>query len=308
LLWIVRLVITGGAFALVSRSIRLEELLERLRHVAPLAFAGVLVAALVPLFFLGVRWWILLRANAFDVSLPRALLVSYAGAFFNNFLPGAVGGDIAKILLLAPGESRRAALAGTVILDRVVGLVVLMCVAAACISPFLGRFLDPSLGYLVWGGLGLLVLAVAAFSSPRLQPLLARLPFGIPLLQIREVFRSLRGRGEILAGVLVCSVATQLALVGLALAVSRAIGMQGTEAWMFFAFVPTALLAAGLPISIGGWGVQEFVYAELFGRIGGVDPSQAVALSVVFKLAQLLASAPGGLLYLFGALGRNGAR
>lgn len=307
-MWTVRLAITGAAFALVSRSIHLEEVLESLQNVEPLPFAGVLAAALVPLFFPGVRWWLLLRANAFGVPLSRALLVSYAGAFFNNFLPGAVGGDIAKVLLVSPGESRRTALAGTVIVDRVVGLAVLMCVAAACISPFLGRLPDRSLAQLVWGSLALLVLGVAALSSPLLHSLLARFPFGAAVLQVGLVFRSLRGQTGILAGVVACSIATQLGIIGVALGIARAIGMQGAETWMFFAFVPIAVLAAGLPISIGGWGVQEFVYAELFGRLAGVDASQAVALSVVLKLSQLLASVPGGLLYLFGVLGPSGSR
>jgi uncharacterized membrane protein YbhN (UPF0104 family) len=74
---------------------------------------------------------------------------------------------------------------------------------------------------------------------------------------------------------------------------------------MFFIFEPIIFIVTALPISVGGWGVQEFVYKETFGTFGGIDPNQAIALSVLYKLSLILVSIPGGLLFAMGATQRR---
>jgi len=73
----------------------------------------------------------------------------------------------------------------------------------------------------------------------------------------------------------------------------------------FFIFEPIIFIVTALPISIGGWGVQEFVYQRLFGDFGGMDPNHAIALSILYKLSLILMSIPGGLLFALGATRRR---
>jgi hypothetical protein len=63
--------------------------------------------------------------------------------------------------------------------------------------------------------------------------------------------------------------------------------------------VPVALLAASVPISIGGWGVREGVLVELLAA-QGIAADSGLALSVLFGLALALASLPGGAWWLGG--------
>ncbi|MHC4606237.1 MAG: lysylphosphatidylglycerol synthase domain-containing protein, partial [Planctomycetota bacterium] len=63
-----------------------------------------------------------MRWRWLSAPFGRVLCISFAGAFFNLFLPGAAGGDIAKAVLSARGEERKAAIVGTILLDRVIGL------------------------------------------------------------------------------------------------------------------------------------------------------------------------------------------
>jgi hypothetical protein len=86
---------------------------------------------------------------------------------------------------------------------------------------------------------------------------------------------------------------------------ARAMGIPGVGLWMFFIFEPIIFIVSALPISVGGWGVQEFIYKETFGTFGGVDPNQAIALSVLYKLSLILFSIPGGLLFAMGATQRR---
>jgi uncharacterized membrane protein YbhN (UPF0104 family) len=70
-------------------------------------------------------------------------------------------------------------------------------------------------------------------------------------------------------------------------------------------FEPVIFIVTALPISVGGWGVQEGAYAFLFGTFAGMDPNQAVALSVLYKLSMVIVSIPGGLLFALGAARRS---
>ena len=76
------------------------------------------------------RWWLLLEAQDVDVA-PRQLFSSYLVAlFFNNLLPSNIGGDVVRIGDTAK-LARSKTLATTVVLvDRVMGLMGLVLVAA----------------------------------------------------------------------------------------------------------------------------------------------------------------------------------
>ena len=96
-------------------------------------FFLILAAYFVPFTLMGLRWWLLLRGHGFRVPFSLVFLMNYAGIFFNNFLPGGVGGDLTKAFLAASGEERKAAVVGTILLDRIVGLVAMILMGAACV-------------------------------------------------------------------------------------------------------------------------------------------------------------------------------
>jgi hypothetical protein len=70
---------------------------------------------------------------------------------------------------------------------------------------------------------------------------------------------------------------------------------------MFFIFEPIIFIVTALPISVGGWGVQEHFYELLFSGFGGIDRNEAIALSILYKLSLILVSIPGGILFAMGA-------
>jgi uncharacterized membrane protein YbhN (UPF0104 family) len=271
----------------------------------PLFFA-MLAAMLVPYYLLSLRWWLLLRGHGFDVPLGRVFFVTYAGYFFNNFLPGSVGGDLTKAILASAGEGRKAAIAGTIILDRVIGLAVMIVLGAASMTPFVSRFTDPRLAWLVYGLLGAMVVGYAVYFSPLFRKLIGVLPFRKTVEELDGVFRSAKEKKVLVLQAAALSLAAQAAGILIIYGLARAMGIPGIGLWMFFIFEPIIFIVTALPISVGGWGVQEFVYRELFGGFGGVDPAQAIALSVLYKLTMILASIPGGMLFAGGAARRRG--
>ncbi len=85
-----------------------------------------------------VRWCYLVRALGIDLSLRDALRIGFVGYLFNLAPLGIVGGDLLKAWMLArekPGDrsdkpSNRAKAFASVIVDRIVGLYVLLLFAA----------------------------------------------------------------------------------------------------------------------------------------------------------------------------------
>lgn len=268
---------------------------------------GLMLAALfVPFLLLAWRWWLLLRGHGFPAPYGRVFLVNYAGIFFNHLLPGGVGGDLTKAVLAATGEERKAAVVATVLLDRLIGLAVLIVLGAVCLIPFAGRFEDRRVVAVVYGLAGAVLLAYLLYFNGRLRAWLGpRLPFAGVRAQLDGVFRSAKEHPRLMAAAAGISLASQVVTILVIYGMARALGLERTPLWMFFVFEPILFIVNAVPITPGGWGVQEGAYAYLFGTFGGMSPSEAVALSVLFKIGMLAASVPGGLLFALGATRRR---
>ena len=50
-----------------------------------------------------------------------------------------------------------------------------------------------------------------------------------------------------------------------------------------------------IPISISGWGVQEFSITYAFSTLAGVDPANSLVLGIMLRALYVLVSLPGAL-------------
>src|SRR5262249_47444114 len=55
--------------------------------------------------------------------------IGFIGLLFSQVIPGAVSGDVVKVVMLAREQERRTAAAATVVMDRIVGLFALALLA-----------------------------------------------------------------------------------------------------------------------------------------------------------------------------------
>jgi uncharacterized protein (TIRG00374 family) len=89
-------------------------------HLEFFFLALVLCLASVLLSF--VRWFVLVRAVGLPFRIRDALRLGMVGYFFNNFLPGSIGGDVLKAAFLAREQDRRTVAVATVVMDRMFAL------------------------------------------------------------------------------------------------------------------------------------------------------------------------------------------
>ena len=234
-----------------------------------------------------VRWAIFLRVLGIRLPAWDVLRLSFVGLFFNNFLVGAVGGDAVKVVwLAAKGHGKTAALL-SVIMDRMSGFGALVL----CSLIFMLSRLDWLMRSAVVAGLikGVFIYLVAvvgltAFSLlMSAKGLTSHLPRRFPgremIIKFTEAYFQFvtAWRQTLIASIL--SVAMLLAYFLTFYFSARAFGLQ-VPVEEFFAFMPAVDIISALPISLGGFGVREQLFATVLGELWGAPAAQAVSISL----------------------------
>jgi glycosyltransferase 2 family protein len=232
------------------------------------------------------RWCLLARGLGMRISLPKAVADCYQALFLNAVLPAGMLGDLHR----AVGHGRRAGDIGrgvrAFVLERLVGLVVLVGVAAAVLAAepallgVLGE-LVPGAGWI--GVVCLVALPVLGWLlRERLRPMAD---------DVRAVLRS--GGGPGILGLSVLALAGYLATFVVA---ARAVGATAPVTELLPLLI-LALLVMALPFNVGGWGPREAVAAVGFGAVG-LGAAQGFAAAVAYGVLCMVACLPGGAVLL----------
>jgi len=239
------------------------------------------LAVALGLYFLMVvasawRWGLLLDAQGVHLR-ARALTESFLVAtFFNNFLPSNIGGDVVRIADTAKPARSRTLAASVVLVDRGIGLLglVLLAAVAATVAASSGSADGPVPSYALWLGFGgALALAVPAVLAPHglervLNPLRTFHPVwvGARLQQLTGVFTRFRQAPGALAGCFVGAVVVQALLVAFYAAVAHSINVP-VSPWHMAVVVPMSFLVQMVPISVNGFGLREATFSFYFTRL-----------------------------------------
>ena len=267
----------------------------------PGGLALALGSLLLGLVFGVTRWWRILNLAGCPSTWANTLRLSFLGVFFNLIFPGITGGDVPKaVMVVREHPERRADALTTVVLDRLIGVWALVLLATGVAWAGGEAFAPlrlPSLGALLAGSLGIyLVLVPGPRRALGLDRILERLPQGERLKKLEVASELFRGHPGELLGSVVLSLANHLAVALGVLMIGRALG-DDLEALAYLAIVPVVSLVSALPISPGGWGVGEAAYGTLFGMLGA-EPALGVAVSVTFRLCNVVLGLIGGLFLL----------
>jgi len=318
------LVAIGGLIYLAATTwtATFEQALRRLEWSWALGGVGVYLVAQT---LLATRWMGLLKVHHIHISLVKAVQLTYLGLFYNNLMPGAVGGDLLKGWYVThhSGKAQRLAAAVTVFVDRLVGLIGMILVGALA-SLFVGGDLAIPLGggnlevrVLIWFLLGCLVLGGAVFLSRRvrrtllLTVVLEKLPFAKGLRQVDSAIRIYRGQpGSVGVALLLTAVIQGFSIVAVYM-LCKALHLDNVRFLQCLIIMPIVwLISAAVPVP-GGLGVMENLFVPFFAR--AIEPgvmmgtacweevvALAAALAVMNRLMICVCSLPGGLVPVFG--------
>jgi len=304
---VLRLAIGVGILVYLAKSgqINLSSLV-RLFQAWPITLLAVGLM-LLDIFIMSIRASLLFRNARLSLSLGNSFQLNLIGFLFSTFLPGAAGGDIAKVVYATrENHGRRAEVVTVLILDRLVGLFSLVLLPLLFAPffldllrsvPVLRRLLytDALLAGFMLGGTALVMFFVSTRSW--VAWLLGKWP-GIKSLALR-VLDAMAAHGKA-RGTLFFALLLSL-LANAALVMVTALGLYAVNPASFsmkLALVaPMGHLVNSLPLTPGGIGVGETAFNALFtltGMSGGAET--LLCLRVWNVLVGLL----GLLVYLLG--------
>ena len=234
-----------------------------------------------------VRWQILLRIQGIRLSWLRAGAIVMIGLFFNQFLPGGVGGDAMRLYFvfkLAPGRKVGATL--SVAMDRLLGLLTLLFLAGMSLSlRFNALTRSSSSLHIVYLALALLgasfVFVVLLFwlaSAGLLSELPKVTPFRKVIIESGEALRRYRTHLVTMAFAFLITVAAHLAYYTSYYCAGESLHASAGHAASLadiLSIMPLVDTIVSVPISLGGVGVRETLFQELLGNLSHVPPALA---------------------------------
>lgn len=306
LIWAVKVAVSAGLLYLLLSRVDLGLLWQTARNASRVWLAVALGAYLGMVLLSAWRWDLLLRAQ--HVHLPLRTLTSsfLVATFFNNFLPSNIGGDVVRVTDTAKAAGSKTLATTVVLLDRGLGLLGLLLVAA--LGATLAARVSPSLGPLgpgaLWGALaaGTLGTGLSIMRADLIGRLLAPLRFIHQEWVSERIERMVSGLARFRASpgkVLACAagaVVVQGTLVLFYAAIARGLGINVSLAHLGLV-VPLSFVMQMLPISVNGFGVREATFGFYFSRLN-LSLESALALSFLGAALIMLFSTTGAVAYL----------
>jgi glycosyltransferase 2 family protein len=223
------------------------------------------------------RWGLLLDAQRVHVPTSRLTQSFLVATFFNNFLPSNIGGDVVRITDTAKDARSRTLAATVVLMDRGIGLLglVLLAAVAATMAAMSGSVPGPVPSWMLWGGFaaGTAISAPAVFAPGALERVLAPLRrvhpewVGARLEALGGVLERFRQAPGALVGCFLGALVVQALLVAFYAAVAHSIGVA-ISPWHMAIVVPVSFLVQMLPVSVNGLGLREATFSFYFSRLG----------------------------------------
>jgi len=293
------LVVTGLCTAYILWKIDLGKTGHVLADARPtwwLLSLAIMVGSVWPMAW---RWQRLLAARGVHDSLARLVRTYFVGYAAGQVLPTSLGGDASRIYeTVRRHEGSGGAAAGTVFLERALGGVATLALAAVGFALAVGRY---SIGGYLWVELAFVVCSVLlgfALFSTRLHPLLQRTR---PLLRairlerpLREVYLSLhsfRSDVPLLAAMFALTLVVQAVRVLAIWAAGKSVGV-GLSPRPYYVMGPLLFLVALVPFTVNGLAVRESFFVSFLGGLH-VDSNRGFSTGFVFFLVTIALALPG---------------
>ena len=288
-----RLAITIGLLlVLVFVVAEPAELFDTIANVSPGAMLAAVLLSAVDRFVMAYKWSLLLRSRHLAVSLWTAVRSYFASSLVGLVLPVTVGADAVRVLALR--HVGMIEVTASIVVERALGAIAMASVGLVSCLLLTTAMTDVAVGSLaVW-----LLIAIAIAVTLFVVSLRVADRWAVGRSQASRLRKAAEAYGQyrrhpvLLSLFYGLSVGESLISVLIAYVVARGLGLA-VPLHLLIATVPIALASARLPISLGGFGVQEASFVYLAGLVGiaSTDALSIMLLSDVAMLITLLPSA-----------------
>jgi len=320
--YLLRFIVAAGALYLAFRGENFTEVVDVLLGLNLWIFAGAMGIYIIAQLIFVARWSLLLKVQSIKIGFWPAVRLHLLGLFYNNCLPGAIGGDLPRAWYVTRHTDKKLEAALSVFVDRVIGLIGMLIMAFGCYwfipeesredgfnfsfeMNLFGRLAEYK-SVFIWLGAALVVVIVLLVSYRRGRILLQR---GLNAVRrhgasifskVRQSIRIYCHKWPAIVAALLLTFCCQGVTVIAMWLVGTEIGID-VPAKYYFVFFPISWLLGAVPISVGGLGIMEGWLKMMFMRVGTISSKNALALALCQRLLFLIVSLPGAVVHLIGA-------
>lgn len=320
--YLLRFIVAGTALYLAFRGENFSEVLDVLLGLNLWIFAGAMGIYFIGQLIFVMRWSLLLKAQSIKIGYWPAVRLHLLGLFYNNCLPGAVGGDLPRAWYVTRHTDKKLEAALSVFVDRAIGLAGMLIMAFGCywFIPEKGREGDFNFTFemnifgrvaayksvFMWLGAVFIVVIILFLSNRRGRFLLKRSFDAIGrhgasiLSKVRQSIRIYCHKWPAIVEALLLTFCCQGLTVVAMYLIGREIGIDVSVKY-YFIFFPISWLLGAVPISVGGLGIMEGWLKVMFMRVGTISSNNALVLALCQRLIFLFVSMPGAIIHLIGA-------
>jgi len=325
--YLLRFIVAGGALYLAFRGENFTEVVDVLLGLNLWIFAGAMGIYIVGQLIFVARWRLLLKAQSIKIGFWAAFRLHLLGLFYNNCLPGSIGGDLPRAWYVTKHTDKKLEAVLSVFVDRVIGLIGMLIMAFGCYwfipeESTVGAVREPPLHFtfemnifgrlaeyksiFLWFGAAFAAVIIILVSNRRGRMLLERgfdavRRHGASILgKVRQSIRIYCHKWPAIVAALLLTFCCQGVTVVAMWLLGRELGIE-VHAKYYFIFFPVSWLLGAVPISVGGLGIMEGWLKMMFMRVGTMTSENALALALCQRLLFLIVSLPGAIIHLIGA-------
>ena len=301
LLFAIKVAISLALLYVAVRFVNFGVLRERLYRLNYTWIAVALITLGLQLALVSLRWQRIAEFGGGRLSAGRAMLYTLIGSFFSQVLPSTIGGDAARIWLLARDARAWKNAIFSVLIDRIAGLIWLAVLVLFCLPWSLVLIANPI------GRTALILIGVAGAAAPAglfMLSLLggtsiARWKAIHHLADIAKTAWTVLTSARTGPVVAVISLTVHLMTVVALWLCAQAIGSSFTFLNSLL-LIPPVILISAIPVSIAGWGVRESAMIAAF-TYAGLPESDGLLVSILFGASSFVIGAAGGVAWSLSA-------
>jgi len=260
--------------------------------------AAALGLAICDRLLISYRWQVLLVGRGLLLGFVPLLRIQLAANFAGSFLPSSIGVDALRVAALCRSGQPTAAVVAATLVDRLSLVLASLLFGSVMVLALAQTRIPPDVATFVFVMTAAGILACAACLLPPVRRLvrstvLTRIPerFRSTVAAVAEASLAYRRQWRALSKVVVATLVLFFVRILFAKAIALSCGVDVPMLDLLLV-IPILWILVMLPITIGGFGVQEASYVLLMALVG-IGPAVAVSMSLIEHVVARLASLPG---------------
>jgi hypothetical protein len=287
-------------FAYILRHLDLNRFLSAIENIEAVYIVLAIAVVFINRVLMSYKWGLLLKANQIQISLYKIVKIYFVSNFLSIILLPTLGLDFLRTYYLRKYENKLDAILSSIIMERLVGLIVLLLFVLYGAS----LFFSASYSYVFLGSLIMFILLAVVplykqFRLDHMSMMANRLPFINKFLEffnkLLAAYRNYRNQKRVILIFFLLTCVELMTSIARSYLVAQSFDISISFIY-FIQFVPIVVLINRLPISIHGFGVNEVSYI-FFLKKQGISTELAFSIGLVDHFCILFAILLGSVFY-----------